>query len=349
MKEEYSSNRTVYLDYLRVFATYAVMILHIASQNWYAVDLNGSAWQVFNFFDGITRWVVPAFIMISGSLFLDRDIPVKKLYTKYIFRLIIAFVVWSVIYALFIQGSLSTRVSAVLQGHYHMYFLFLIIGLYMCVPLIKAFTEKTYIVRYYLVLVFVFAFLIPEILMLIYDFGNELSIKGADIISRNVSFMNMKIVLGYAGFFVLGYVINKKNISKRLQGIIYLLGIAGFIATVVLESAVVLKTQSYSENYYGHFTVNVLFETIAVFTWFKYRKYNWPRMNVIIQKMAKYSFGAYLIHALIIELLNTYLGLNTLSFHPVLSVVCISVITFVTSFAVSAVLNQIPVVKKYVV
>lgn len=68
-----AANRTVYFDYLRVFAIFAVIILHISASNWHTTDVNGFEWQVFNFFDSITRWCVPIFIMISGSLFLNRN------------------------------------------------------------------------------------------------------------------------------------------------------------------------------------------------------------------------------------------------------------------------------------
>lgn len=40
-----------------------------------------------------------------------------------------------------------------------------------------------------------------------------------------------------------------------------------------------------------------------------------------MQKLSKYSFGAYLVHALLIEQLDNRAGLNMLSFNPVLSVV----------------------------
>lgn len=33
-------DRTIYFDYLRVFATFAVMILHISASNWYNTDVN---------------------------------------------------------------------------------------------------------------------------------------------------------------------------------------------------------------------------------------------------------------------------------------------------------------------
>lgn len=344
-----STDRTVYFDYLRVFATFAVMILHISAQNWYVTDVNSFEWQVFNLFDSIVRWSVPVFVMISGSLFLGREIPLRKIYSKYILRMAISFLVWSVIYAFFTEGDIVNKLSAAVQGKYHMWFVLMIIGIYMCIPLIKSIAETDEKIKYYLLLAFVFAFVVPEVTTLINDFGNELIMKGGEVINVEVDRMRMHIVLGYASYFVLGYYINKTDWSKRQRTIIYVLGILGFTFTVVMDLIVALKTQSGCQNYYGNFTVNVLFEAIAVFTWFKYKKYKQYRLNSFIQKLSKYSFGAYLVHALVIEQLNIRFGLNTLSFNAAFAVICIGVLVLTISFVISGILNRIPVVKKYMV
>ena len=83
--------RIAYLDSLRVVAILAVIMIHVAAQNWYSQDVNSAAWKAFNFYDSISRWSVPAFVMISGALMLDKDISIKKLYTQKIPRLLIAF------------------------------------------------------------------------------------------------------------------------------------------------------------------------------------------------------------------------------------------------------------------
>lgn len=343
------TDRTVYFDYLRVFAAFAIMIIHISAQNWYTTDVNSFEWQVFNFFDSIARWGVPIFVMISGSLFLGREISLKKMYSKYIFRLAISFLVWAVIYAIFTAGNIVDRLLVAIQGKYHMWFILMIIGIYMCIPFIKPIVETDAKIKYYLVLAFVFAFVVPEVTTLINDFGNGLIIKSAGAITGDVNKMNMHIVLGYASYFVLGYYINKTNLSKRQRILIYVLGILGFTFTVVMDLIVAIKTQVYCDHYYGYFSVNVLFEAIAVFTWFKYRKYNWDRLNSFIQKLAKYSFGAYLIHVLVIKLLKKHFGLNTLSLNAAFAVICIGILVFAISFFISAILNKIPVVKKYMV
>lgn len=230
-----------------------------------------------------------------------------------------------------------------------MWFVLMIIGIYMCMPFIKPIVETDVKIKYYIILAFVFAFVVPEAVTLTNDFGSELLIKGVSAINKDVNKMYMHIVLGYVSYFVLGYYINKTDLSKRQRTIIYVLGMLGFMFTVVMDLIVALKTQIGCDNYYGYFNVNVLFEAIAVFTWFKYKKYNLHKLNSFIQKLSKYSFGAYLVHVLVIKQLDIRFGLNTLSFNSAYAVICIGVLVCMVSFAISAILNKIPVVKKYMV
>ena len=130
------SKRKTYLDCLRVVAFLAVVFLHVSSSNWSNVDVNGVTWQAFNFYDGITRWCVPAFAMISGALFLNRDIPISKIYTKYIPRLLAAFIVWSLFYGIFALDTLDyglipgmkAYIGDITTGYFHLWFVKMMIG-----------------------------------------------------------------------------------------------------------------------------------------------------------------------------------------------------------------------------
>ena len=343
------NNQTVYFDYLRVFASLAVMVLHVSASNWRTTDVNGLQWQTFNFFDSIVRWSVPVFVMISGALFLGKDIPLKKMYSKYIIRMVVSFAVWAVIYALFDDGSLEKKVSAIIKGHYHMWFIFMIVGIYMCMPFIKPIVQTNSRMKYYLLLSFIFAFAIPEIVTLSEDFGGEFIKSCVNTIRRNAGHMNMHIVLGYTGYFVLGYYLHRISLSGKQRAVIYVLGVIGAAFTVGMDLIVALRTQKYCDHYYGYLNVNVLFEAVAVYTWFRYSCFNNDRINSFIQMLSKYSYGAYLMHVLIIERLNPRFGISTLSFHPAAAVIFISIMVFVLSFTASALLNHIPIVKKYMV
>lgn len=57
--------------------------------------------------------------------------------------------------------------------------------------------------------------------------------------------------------------INKTTLTKIKTDNIYS-GFLGFITTIGLNLSVALKTKTYCENYYDNFTVNILFETLAV-------------------------------------------------------------------------------------
>lgn len=339
------AGRTIYFDYLRVSATIAVIVLHVAAQNWYVTDVNGFEWQVFNFFNGVVRWSVPVFVMISGALFLSREIPQRKIWSKYVLRMIISFIVWSAVYVLFCEGG----ITALIQGHYHMWFILMIVGLYICIPFIKPIVENENKLKYYLALAFVFAFAIPETVTLANDFGNELFIKGVNAVKGAVGDVDVHLVLGYASYFVLGYYLNGVDLSKKQRMTVYLLGGGGFALTVALALTAALKAQQPCGNYYGNFTVNVLLESVGIFVWFKYRKYSRNKWNALIEQLSKYCFGAYLVHALVIEQLNDMFGLNTLSFHAAGAVILVTVIVFVISFSISALLNHIPFISKYIV
>ena len=75
MKKE----RTVYLDYIRVLATIAIVVLHVTAWNWSYVDARSVTWNTFNFYNGCVRWAVPAFLMISGALFLGSESSIKRI------------------------------------------------------------------------------------------------------------------------------------------------------------------------------------------------------------------------------------------------------------------------------
>lgn len=348
------TTRTTYIDFLRVFATFAVVILHVAATNFYATDVNGFTWHVFNFFDSIVRWCVPIFVMISGALFLNKNVSVKKIYTKYVLRILMAFLLWSGIYLMFNTNqvvSVSYAINSILKGYYHMWFIMMIIGIYMCIPLFKTITQEgDDLVKYYLLLSFIFVSFMPTVSLLSADFFGNFITNIVSSINSIMNSMSMNIVFGFGGYFVLGYYLDKISISAKHRKYLYILGIIGFVSTILLDAACAIKTQKACVKYYSYFRLNVLLESIAVFVWFKYRNYVHVRTLPLIAKLAKWSFGAYLVHVLVLEqLVQKYFNLYTISFNPLVSVLAISFIVCTISFVVSGLLHKIPIVNKYMV
>ena len=341
--------RMVYIDYLRVFAALSVVTLHIAAKYLFDSDVNGQEWSVLNFFDSIVRWGVPVFVMISGSLFIKRDIPIKILYKKYVLRMAVAFLVWSAIYT--IVGSFYGDTAPVmLRGYYHMWFILMLIGVYICIPIINPIVMSKVTTKYFLVLSLIFAIVLPSVFVLVNDFGSGVTLEIINELKDDINTVKPHMVIGYMGYFVLGYYINSIELNKRQRYIIYLLGVFGFVLTVTLEQISAVKNQACNGYYIGNFSVTIFLESVAVFTWFKYRKYNKCKLNGFVQKLSKYSFGAYLVHALIIDLIYREWNIDSRIFdETALGVISASILVFVVSFVVSALLNKIPILNKFMV
>ena len=345
--------RVVYFDYLRIFAAFSVVVLHVSASKWNSAEIGTFEWNVMNLFDGLQRWNVPVFVMISGALFLGREISLRKLFTKNILKIVIVYLFWSLIFALWntlIEHNYSIKhfLREIVIGHYHMWFLLMIIGLYIIVPLLNLIVKNRRMMRYFMVLAFVFAFAIPEVDAIIKQVIPNIS----ELISKILSDTNLHFVLGYSGYFILGYYIAHTEIAKKAEIVIYCLGLVGVAFTIGGTACFSNWLHNPTEILYGNLTINTLLVSIAVFVFFKQhlniplktqKKQNW------IIFMSKCTLGIYLVHPIFIEALVKYANITVLSFNPILSIVLLSLAIFIISFVTSMLLNKIPVINKWIV
>ncbi|MBR0139701.1 MAG: acyltransferase family protein [Firmicutes bacterium] len=344
--------RKIYLDLLRITAAFFIVMLHVCSSAWANTDICSHEWRMLNMYESASRWGVPVFVMISGALFLDRDIPLKKLFGKYILRIVSAFIFWSAVYAFiyeFLPGHGTARIiKAWISGPNHLWFLYMIAGFYMLTPIFRKIAQDDRLTEYFIILSLVFNFLIPQSIALI----RLSSPENADWVQDLVYNFRMQLVLGYSPYYLLGYRLSRIKIGKKTKLLLYIAGIAGFIATFAGSAAIARFRGKAVETLYGYSTLNVFFMTIAVFLLFRslYENKSFaPKARSIIGRLSKYSFGVYLVHVLIIRQLKSRLGIYCLSFDPLLCVPLLTVLVFLLSNAVSALLDRIPFVKKYLV
>ena len=353
------TQRQYHLDYLRVFASIAIILLHIPGPVTSSIGVASTAWNIYKIYHSATRWGVPVFVMISGALFLPRDIPTKILYKKYISRMAIAYVVWSLFYAisdalgsmLFVEGYHTTFteiIGSFISGAGHLWFLPMIIGLYMCIPLIKQMTKNDNLIKYFLLLAFVFCFIKTQIELI----SSNLLSGNTQIIFQNIItvFWNLRmyLVVGFVAYFILGFYLNKIEITKKQRTFIYILGLFGHLLTILLNLLAVKNAGEASEAFYDATSVNVLLMSVAVFVWFKYNAKSTEKLNKIILKLSKYSFGAFLVHIFILQALKA-IGFTNETYHPIIFVPGTLIFTTVISYLISMLLNKIPIIKKYIV
>lgn len=361
MSEVRNTGRTVYYDYLRVLATVSVMTVHIVGTNWATVDVNSFNWKMFNFYESIVRWCVPMFVMISGALFLGRDdISLRKVYTKYIPRMIVAFFTWGFIYYLYggesvisqfvllFQSGKIDRLVSIICGHYHEWFVLMITGIYMCIPIINQIVKDEKVSSYFLILSLIFWFVIPEAMTIIAGYGSENIVAILNAVYDVIKALNLGFIMNFVFYFILGYKMSRIQFEKKYRICIYIVGIIGYVSTIFMNYIISIKMQMPSEIFFSNSFVNILFEAVGTFELFKNISFKSGVFNKLVGYLSKWSFGAYLVHVLIIETLQSK-GIHTLSFNPIIAIPTLVVVVFIISFVISAILNCIPVVKKYCV
>lgn len=349
--------RVLYLDLLRIGATFAIIMIHAAGQSWYDADIHSSVWKMLNVWESAARWAIPIFVMISGALFLDarKKIDIKRLYTKNIFRIFTAFVFWSLIYAIYTMleshpGKMGIAENLIC-GHYHMWFLFMIAALYMLVPVLRKITENESLMKYFLIISFVFNIVLYTLFYMILPLVPESKFRTVALfLMSDYNDTKLYFVGGYPFYFILGYYLSHLDAKKRTRILLYVLAFISFLATIAATTLATLSENKAFGGFYDSFTINIMFMSVGVFLFAKNLKCRVGQScRKLIVKLSTYSFGIYLVHALILEILDNTFGISTRLFHTAVSVPGISVFVFIISAAISAVLHQIPVLKKYIV
>ncbi len=155
---------------------------------------------------------------------------------------------------------------------------------------------------------------------------------------------------GLVGFFILGYLLGPLRLS-RLTAI--LTGAAWVLATVgtILGTYFLTQASGKFENYfYGFTTPNVIVASATGFLLLKWISETWDfgssNAHRYIRQLAAASFGIYLVHVLVIEVLQGWLpGFHLDSFigNPIWSIPLVTVIVFLFSFLIVRLLQRIPV------
>lgn len=346
-----TTNRVLYLDLLRVLASFAVIVLHVSAQN--MGDSCDLQWSISNIFDSMTRWCVPMFVMISGALFLDpnKHISYKTIYTKNIVRIIVAFIFWSIIYAIYCHLTFQPLsafglISEVMVGHFHLWFLYMIIGVYITIPIMREIAANQKLTKYFLLLSFIFAICLPTFIELI-DLIPILHPIGK-LFNNIFTTFDFNIAAGFLGYFLLGHYLHTTNFSQKTENIFIVFGVVSYILIATLTYLIFDVTSDYNKLFYNYISPFVMFEAIAVFILIRRLKLHNQKINESISQLAKLSFGIYLIHMLALYIIES-IGLNANIVTPIIGIPIIAIIVFVLSCSTSFILSKIPYINKYIV
>lgn len=214
-------------DLLRIISAIAVIVIHV-SATYVNAFTNKEFFGYINFdhafvsclYNALSRFAVPCFIMLSGAFLLndDRNADYKYFYKKSFKNLGITTIIFSVLYFLYsllksiasvyIKDKkltvLANPIKALIKGEpfYHMWYLYMIIGVYILVPIIIRFKndvgEKKFEIVSYVFLILASLSLFTSSHKLNWDIGYSFC---------------------YCGYLMIGYVLKKRVYVNNLLGI----------------------------------------------------------------------------------------------------------------------------------
>lgn len=325
--------RINYINSLRLLATLSVVWLHTSAG---LLDTR----DIMNF--DVKFWLschkycmqfgVPVFVMISGALFLNpaKEIGFPLLLRKYVKRIALALLIFGL--PMCVVETYFSNTGGVINGivHFvkgqswaHMWYLYMLIGLYLITPIIKPFVAKASDKDWTtaLILMFVISSLFPT-----------MNAMGAGLTSW------MIISTPYIFIYMLGYWLCWKA-PQRIIG-----NRLALTVVILLCLAIIVAKCYYGFNYYGYADPVTICLAAALFLLFRSLNVNWNLAN----RLAPYCFGIYLVHPVFINFTYKFLNINEGLVVPIHHFFIFFLLFTLLSLASTYILMKIPFMKKHV-
>ena len=318
----------VWLDVVRFIAMFTVVCCHCTDPfNFYpgtAPNIGEiKLWGAI--YGSVLRPCVPLFVMITGALLLPVRSDASTFYKKRIPRVFYPFLIWSVLYNLFpwitgllglnpqiildffpyageevMQQSFSVSLEYILMIPFnfsilavHMWYIYLLIGLYLYLPVFSAWVEKA---SERAKLMFLLAWGVTLLLPYYYQFVSNY-LWGT---CSWISFGMLYAFAGFNGYLLLGHYL--KNLEWSLKKTLAI-GIPMFAVGYAVTflgfrhiTALPEYTDEMLELFFTYCSLNVVMMTIPVFMLAKKVKVNSERMKKALANLTVCGFGIYMIH-----------------------------------------------------
>jgi len=316
------SKRDLSLDLIRTFAIVGVVATHTeditsSTSNY----LGGLSWWFANTIHSLISVSVPLFVMLTGSLLLSRqEIKYSYIIQKTFKKLFLPFVFWWLFYVWRQSFNLKIPINItdlslkfVMADVGHLYYLLIAIGLYLVSPKLKEFLIVSSQSQQQK-----FLWSLTLISIVCHNFSF--------LFFKNIQFVNLlTIFLPFISYLLWGYFLARKPISKKTWWAMFFVSIG---ITLSLSLATYLNTSAWNNgfklfwtlkqgNFFGEpFFLPVFVLAGLVFLLLKnapqlFPKYfNSKQLTYLINQTAISAFGIYLIHPVIIDLVNDKLGMG---------------------------------------
>ena len=387
MMTAFSEKREIWIDWLRVSACFMVMVVHSTEPFYLGGDgalvltKADAFWSAF--FDCLVRACVPLFVVASSYLQFPLHYDAGEFFRRRAARVLVPFVIWSVFYAFWWGDPVHNLRDLLLNFNYaagHLWFIYMLIGLYVIMPLLSPWAEKVGRKELQVYLgIWLFTTMIPILRVWLSD-GLPVLTYGPTGIPRQAlyplwgeaSWNNTGMfyyVSGMAGYLLLGLYFRrfvgelswKKTLWMAVPAVLagFAVCFGGFLRRVLamgtFPASGDLPVAVYWETTWCFDTIGVAAMTVGLILLFRKITSAGKFYRKVLLPVSKASYGMYLIHMVFLSLFSGWfrglwgigadgvLGIWTTPVQILLTAVC----SFVTVAVVALLLQRIPCVGRY--
>ena len=342
-----STSRSAQLSLARVLACLAIVTLHtVFAANEYFLDtVSGTENLISRAVENNMMWAVPVFLMVTGALQLktDKKLSLKKLYGRYIFRVGMALIVFSVLFRLFdviMDGEKLTLSNVLLKaaaelitgrGWGHLWYLYLLIGLYVMLPfyrlIVRHSSERE--LAYLAGVLFFFLSVIP-------------CIEGFGV---NINFYISESLI-YPLYLLAGHALyeGRFRLSSAAAAAMAVLPTIGIVVLDILKYGRDIEIPGVLFGYSSPLVVLQAAGVFALILRWSIRPEG--RTGAAVFRIDGCTFGIYLISMLFVRLIFRYMKFNPYDMMPALTLAACTAGIFLLSWAATACLKLIPGFRK---
>lgn len=367
MNEE-KNKRIVFLDYLRLIACFMVMVIHAVEPYYfnqkgdlYIAERCDAFWVAV--IDSAARSCVPLFVMASSFLLFPLRMSIGEFFRRRAMRILIPFMIWLGVYVWHFGINPLEAVFNFPMAAGHLWFVPMLLGLYIAMPLLSPWAEKASKREVSLFIgLWAFTALFPFIRRLSLIALGEPSFGAVPFLWGECpwnGFGAFHYVSGFFGYMLIAFYIRKfvpalswaKTLSLSVP--LFVVGMAimagGFYFLIPGGSSYPVH-QPYGaavrlEMSLEYCSLGVAAATVSLFLVIrKFTAEGWF-YNRIIRPASEASYGTYLMHMIILAPLAGYFK-GTLPTPA--SVIVVAFVSFVVSTFVSCLIRRIPLVGRFI-
>ena len=334
-----------WINNLRVVAMFMVVVLHTASpliMQYGKIPL--SEWFWGDFYNALSRFGVPVFVMITGALLLHRDYELSFFLKKRLGRILAPFIFWSLVYVAYawyneditFTADAWVNIKMVLHmlkygSSYHLWYVYMLIGLYFLIPILSKFVRNAteHEVLYFLLVWF-------AVMMISQPY-----------LTRFNPQVDLHYFAGYVGYLVLGHYLTFIQLPERFNRVWF--GILFLATLVIIVTGTYLMcrtTNGLSTLFYEPISPAIVLLSSAVFMLGRLTLIKWPPpLKKARDFICSYTFGIYLSHALILALIDDLLGINYKLCTPAVSIPLTAFICYILSLLLVYIISNLPLGK----